>query len=142
LSTRARITATSFVNEYHWGDFHGDPSRLMERYYDAHLYLTNWGTRHVMLRLPRGVLDLDVAEQYRVGDQVTARTAGKHTSSQPGRRWRRRGRRYRAQPAALRGHVPDQTGRILRGSSASPSPHPTRQTGHDTTDIHAHQRAA
>lgn len=25
LSTRARITATSFVNEYHWGDFKGDP---------------------------------------------------------------------------------------------------------------------
>jgi hypothetical protein len=35
LSTRARISATSFVNEYHWGDFKGDPARLMERYYDA-----------------------------------------------------------------------------------------------------------
>jgi hypothetical protein len=23
-STRARITATRFVNEYHWGDFKGD----------------------------------------------------------------------------------------------------------------------
>jgi hypothetical protein len=28
LSARARITAASFVNEYHWGDFKGDPSRL------------------------------------------------------------------------------------------------------------------
>jgi hypothetical protein len=27
LSTRARITATSFVNEYHWGDFKGNPHR-------------------------------------------------------------------------------------------------------------------
>jgi hypothetical protein len=26
LSTRARITGTSFVNEYHWGDFRGDPA--------------------------------------------------------------------------------------------------------------------
>ncbi|MDN3351358.1 hypothetical protein [Actinomadura sp. DC4] len=26
LSTRAQITATSFVNEYHWGDFRGDPN--------------------------------------------------------------------------------------------------------------------
>ena len=24
LSTRARITATSFTNEYHWGDFKGE----------------------------------------------------------------------------------------------------------------------
>lgn len=76
LSTRARITATSFVNEYEWGDFKGDPSAMMERYYDAHLYLANWGTRHFMLRLPRSVLDLDVVKQYFVGDQVTAWTAG------------------------------------------------------------------
>ncbi|WP_228566443.1 hypothetical protein [Nocardia sp. SYP-A9097] len=39
LSTRARITATRFVNEYHWGNFRGDPARMIERYYDAHLYV-------------------------------------------------------------------------------------------------------
>jgi hypothetical protein len=52
LSTRATITATSFANDYHWGDFKGDPCLLVERYYDAHLYLADWGTRRVMLRLP------------------------------------------------------------------------------------------
>lgn len=78
LSTRARITATSFVNEYHWGDFRGDPSRLMECYYDAHLHLTNWGTRRIMLRLPRSVFDLEVAEQFCLGDQVSAWTTSKH----------------------------------------------------------------
>ncbi|TNC21448.1 hypothetical protein [Amycolatopsis alkalitolerans] len=76
LSTRARITATSFINEYHWGSFRGEPSRMMEHYYDAHLYLANWGTRQVMLRLPCNVLDIAVAEQYCVGDQVTTWTAG------------------------------------------------------------------
>jgi hypothetical protein len=74
LSTRARITATSFVNEYHWGDFRGDPSRMMERYYDAHLYLANWGTHRVMLRFPRSLLDIDAVEEYCVGDQVNAWT--------------------------------------------------------------------
>jgi hypothetical protein len=73
LSTRARITATSFVNEYHWGDFKGDPNWLMERYYDAHLYVANWGTHRVMVRLPRDLLDPDVVEDYCVGDQVSAR---------------------------------------------------------------------
>ncbi len=29
LSTRARITATSFTNSYEWGDFKGDPAQLM-----------------------------------------------------------------------------------------------------------------
>lgn len=31
LSTRAAISSTSFVNTYQWGDFKGDPSRLMEK---------------------------------------------------------------------------------------------------------------
>ncbi|SNR93779.1 hypothetical protein SAMN05216276_1001330 [Streptosporangium subroseum] len=78
LSTRARITATTFTNEYHWGDFRGDPNRMMERYYDAHLYLADWGTHRVMLRLPRTLLDLDVAEQYCVGNQVTAWVSNEH----------------------------------------------------------------
>src|SRR6202021_2874773 len=34
LSTRARITATSFTNTYEWGDFKGDPAKLMEQWFD------------------------------------------------------------------------------------------------------------
>ena len=30
----------------------------MERYFDAFLYLANWGTRLVMIRLPSSLLDL------------------------------------------------------------------------------------
>jgi len=37
LSTRARITPTSFVNKYNWGDFTGNPLKLVERYFDAFL---------------------------------------------------------------------------------------------------------
>ena len=44
LSTRARISASSFVNDYQWGDLKADPRKWMERYFDAHLYLANWGT--------------------------------------------------------------------------------------------------
>ncbi|SNT56681.1 hypothetical protein SAMN05421812_11011 [Asanoa hainanensis] len=78
LSTRADITATSFVNTYEWGNFKGDPQRMMERYFDAHLYLTNWGTRQLMLRLPKRVLDPAVAADYCVGDGASAWTAGQH----------------------------------------------------------------
>lgn len=72
MSTRAEITATRLVNEYHWGDFRGEPNELMERYYDAHLYLADWGTNRVMLRLPVSVLDPETVEDYCVGDQVSA----------------------------------------------------------------------
>ncbi|MCO6008267.1 hypothetical protein NE236_25140 [Actinoallomurus purpureus] len=92
LSTRARITATSFTNEYHWGDFGGDPRRMMERYYDAHLYVTSWGTHQVMLRVPRALLDLKAVEQYLIDPHVTAWTSKEHlilglTSEDEGGDW-------------------------------------------------------
>src|SRR5471030_1665425 len=57
LSTRARITAASFTNSYEWGDFKGDPAKLMERWFDLHLYLANWGARRLMIQLPNRLLD-------------------------------------------------------------------------------------
>jgi hypothetical protein len=78
LSTRARITATRFTNEYQWGDFKGSPHELMRRYYDAHLYFANWGTHRVMFRLPRTLLEPDVAEQYCVDPQVSMSATSDH----------------------------------------------------------------
>jgi len=43
-SSRATITSTSFVNEYNWGDLKADPVKWMEKYFDAYLYVANWGT--------------------------------------------------------------------------------------------------
>jgi hypothetical protein len=78
LSTRARITATSFTNEYHWGDFKGSADQMMQRFYDAHLYLANWGTHRIMLRLPRALLDPEIAGQYCVDGQVSMLTTRDH----------------------------------------------------------------
>ena len=78
ISTRALITPTGFVNTYDWGDLKADPRRLVERYFDAFLYLSNWGTHRLMLRLPAASLDADVAAQYCVGDSATAWTSGEH----------------------------------------------------------------
>lgn len=78
LSTRAQITPTSFVNEYHWGDFRGDPRALMRNYFDAFLYLANWGTHWLMIRLPVRLLDLGTAQLYSVGESASAWAAGDH----------------------------------------------------------------
>ncbi|HEX5870775.1 MAG TPA: hypothetical protein VFY65_10185 [Longimicrobium sp.] len=72
VSSRARITSTRFVNDYSWGDFKGQPDRWMERWFDAFLYLANWGTRRLMLRLPASVLDVETARRYCPGENVTA----------------------------------------------------------------------
>ncbi|CDX46690.1 conserved hypothetical protein [Mesorhizobium plurifarium] len=57
LSSRARITATSFTNFYEWGDFRGDPDELMARWFDLHLYFANWGARRLMIKLPAKLVD-------------------------------------------------------------------------------------
>lgn len=36
-SSRATITASSFINEYHWGSFKGDATAWMQQYFDAHV---------------------------------------------------------------------------------------------------------
>jgi hypothetical protein len=78
LSTRATITDTRFINEYHWGDFKGSPDELMRRYYDAHLYFANWGTHRVMFRLPRTLLGPALAKQYCVDPQVSVSATRDH----------------------------------------------------------------
>ena len=52
LSSRAEITSTSFTNSYDFGDFRGKPLELVQRHFDAFLYLANWGTRELMFRVP------------------------------------------------------------------------------------------
>jgi hypothetical protein len=64
LTTRATITPTRLQDVYHYGDFKGDPQALMERYFDAFVYVANWGMRRFMLRLPRAVLDPATVEPY------------------------------------------------------------------------------
>jgi hypothetical protein len=78
LSSRARISATHFVNEYHYGDFRGDERKLMEQLYDAHLYFANWGSRRLMLRLPTTMLPARSAGPYCAEDTLTCWSRNGH----------------------------------------------------------------
>ena len=49
---------------------------MMERYFDAFLYLANWGTCLIMIRLPSSLLDLQTAGRYCRGDSACAWQAG------------------------------------------------------------------
>jgi len=61
LSTRAHITPVSFRNVYNWGNFSGDPQRMMKRYFDVHVYVANWMTAIFMVRLPASALTEEMA---------------------------------------------------------------------------------
>jgi len=64
VSTRAAITPTRFWNEYESGDLKADAGTLLARYFDAHLYSANWGTRRFMLCLPARSVDIKTLRAY------------------------------------------------------------------------------
>ncbi|MGN6484943.1 MAG: hypothetical protein ACTHMX_11130 [Thermomicrobiales bacterium] len=79
VSTRARITGRSFMNHDEFGDVKGDPWELMAREFDLHLYVANWGTRRLMIRLPRQCVPLDELDRLNMGvDEVEFRSTSEH----------------------------------------------------------------
>jgi hypothetical protein len=77
ISTRAVISTTSFTNHYEWGDLKADPLKLLERYFDAFLYVANWGTREFNLRLPQELVDFKQLKSILPGKSAHVRSAGK-----------------------------------------------------------------
>ena len=78
LSTRATITPVSFTNYYNWGDFRGNPDKLMQRYFDAHVYVANWMTAIFMVRLPIKALPKESAEALTVSYMLDFKAAKTH----------------------------------------------------------------
>jgi hypothetical protein len=77
ISTRAVITSTSFTNHYEWGDLKADPLQLLAEYFDAFVYVTNWGTRDFHLRLPLDSVDSKQLKTTLTGKSVRTRSSGK-----------------------------------------------------------------
>ncbi|WP_093413958.1 hypothetical protein [Saccharopolyspora flava] len=78
LSEVAFVDETSFVAFYEQGSFRGDPDVLVESYYDAHLHVTNWSTRRLMLRIPLSALDDSLAEEFEVAERVEVWSSEEH----------------------------------------------------------------
>jgi hypothetical protein len=77
ISTRAVITTTSFTNHYEWGDLKADPIKLLEKYFDAFVYVANWGTREIHLRLPQELVDFEHLKSILPRKAAHVRSAGR-----------------------------------------------------------------
>ncbi len=49
---------------YSWGGFGHDARQVLLQYFDAHLYMANWGTRRLLFRLPKSVIDPQAIQPY------------------------------------------------------------------------------
>jgi hypothetical protein len=76
ISTRAVITSTSFTNHYEWGDLKADPLKLLAAYFDAFVYVANWGTREFYLRLPQELVDSKQLKAMLPGKTAYVRSSG------------------------------------------------------------------
>ena len=75
ISTRAAITTTSFTNHYEWGELKDNPSKLLEKYFDAFVYVANWGTHEFYIRLPQESVDYKLLKAMIPGDTLRVRKA-------------------------------------------------------------------
>jgi hypothetical protein len=74
LSSRSHVTSHSAVFVYNYGDFRGNPKELMSNYFDAMLYMANWGSRRLMFRIPRTLIDSRQIGLYCISEEIDQRT--------------------------------------------------------------------
>lgn len=74
LSSHIEVSASRAVVTYSWGDFKHDPRQVLARFFDAHLYLANWGSRRLAFRFPAGLVSRDAINAYCVRDRITFKT--------------------------------------------------------------------
>jgi hypothetical protein len=83
LSSRVRPHPRRAVFVYHWSNFRGRAEDVLVRYYDAMLFVANWGSKRLMFRFPLSAIDLEGAQAYcrprYVDEFVSFSTVGEHT---------------------------------------------------------------
>ncbi len=79
LSSRVQPTPTQATFTYAYGDFRGDPLKLLAKHYDMMLYLANWGSKQLTFRFPKTALDLQALQPYTFGvEEIEQTTVGQY----------------------------------------------------------------
>ncbi|BAZ34014.1 hypothetical protein NIES4074_65280 (plasmid) [Cylindrospermum sp. NIES-4074] len=74
LSSRVELSPTKAVFTYSYGDFRGHPQDLLEKCFDVMLYMANWGSRQLLFRFPKKLVDTALIKQYCVDDCISTST--------------------------------------------------------------------
>jgi hypothetical protein len=64
LSSRAIVTSTQAIYTYSYSNFRYDCKEILADYFDIMLYLSNFGTRQLMIRLPINLMEKSKIEPY------------------------------------------------------------------------------
>jgi hypothetical protein len=73
LSSRAHIGTHGASYVYNYGDFRGDPEKLVLKYFDIFFYISNFGTVRLMFKYPVKKINFDEIKKYCLNDSVCAK---------------------------------------------------------------------
>lgn len=71
LSSRVQLTPNQAIFLYNYGDFRGDPKKVLTEYFDMMFYIANWGTWRLMFRFPKAIVNLEWFQPYELRNTVT-----------------------------------------------------------------------
>ena len=74
LSSRVQVNRTQAIFVYNYGDFRGQPEQVLEKCFDIMLYTANWGSRQLMFRFPKSLINPLDLEPYEVPDGIEIST--------------------------------------------------------------------
>jgi len=63
-SSRTEASSRSASFTYHYGNFPKNEEKVLIQYFDAFLYMANWGTRRLMFKFPPSLIDIERLEAY------------------------------------------------------------------------------
>ena len=73
ISSRARVSSHTASFVYNYGSFHGDTEKLMSDCFDAMVYISNWGSRRLIFRLPPALMDMKLLGLFSVSEEIDRR---------------------------------------------------------------------
>ncbi len=78
LSSRAQVSSSQAIFVYNYGDFRGSAEKVLTQYFDAMLYMANWGTWQLMFRFPKSLIDPELFEPYDLPNVITTTQTANH----------------------------------------------------------------
>lgn len=81
LSKRAQLSATRAQFEYSYGDFPDEPLDVLAEYFDALLYIANWGAKQLAFRFPSAALPHAQLQPYLGTDEYEQVQLALHPAS-------------------------------------------------------------
>jgi hypothetical protein len=74
LSSRVDLSPYRAAFVYNYGDFPARADDILSRYFDAMIYLANWGSKRLMFRFPESVINIDEIRQYCFPEMISLKT--------------------------------------------------------------------